>query len=203
MKIRLILCDLGNVLINFDHRIAVRRILPFTDKNFNEVYQLFFDSKLTKDYEEGRISSQAFFRRLRRKLRLRSLSYRKFCAIWNEIFYANQAMRKVLVELKKKYRLHLISNINELHYRYCLRKFPAHLKVFDRIFLSYKVGHRKPHVKIYRKAIEKLGISPGEVLYTDDRADLIREARAIGFKTVLFKNAEDFKNRLIKLGILP
>jgi len=37
----LILCDLGNVLVRFDHRIAVRRILAHTPKTFREVYAYF------------------------------------------------------------------------------------------------------------------------------------------------------------------
>ena len=43
-RFKLILCDLGNVLVKFDHRIAVKKILKFTDKDSDEVYQLFFDS---------------------------------------------------------------------------------------------------------------------------------------------------------------
>ncbi len=52
-KYDVILCDLGNVLINFDHRIAVKKILYNTLKNEQDICQLFFDSGLTKDYEEG------------------------------------------------------------------------------------------------------------------------------------------------------
>ena len=56
-----ILCDLGNVLINFDHRVAVKKILGLTPKKEEDIYQLFFDSGLTKLYEEGKITSLDFF----------------------------------------------------------------------------------------------------------------------------------------------
>lgn len=200
---KLILCDLGNVLINFDHRIAVRRILPFAGKDFDEVYQTFFDSPLTKDYEEGRISSRAFFKGLCRRLGLRGLSYKDFSGIWNEIFFANEGMVEVLEALKKKYRLHLVSNINELHYRYIEKKFPRHIRVFDQVYLSYAVGKRKPAIEIYRRAIEDAGVKYSEALYTDDRHDLISCAKKFGIPSVVFKGVKDFKRQLKKMGVLP
>ena len=201
--VKLILCDLGNVLINFDHRIAVRRILPLTPLKFDEVYQLFFDSPLIKDFEEGKISSADFFVHLSAKLHLKNLSFKKFETIWNEIFFDNSGMVEVLAHLKKRYRLHLVSNINELHYRYLAKKFPRHFKVFDKVYLSYEVGRRKPHKKIYHEAVLKAGFQFGEALYTDDRLDLIDEAKKIGIPSILFKDVGDFKKQLKGLKIYP
>lgn len=201
--VKLILCDLGNVLINFDHRIAVRRILPFTPFKFKAVYQLFFDSSLTKDFEEGKISSEDFFRRVSAQLRLKNVSFKKFEMIWNEIFSANKGMVEILSHLKKKHKLHLISNINELHYRYLVKKFPRHFEVFDKVYLSYEVGRRKPHKKIYHEAVRKAGFQFSQTLYTDDRIDLIDEARKIGIPSVLFKDVGDFQKQLKALKIYP
>ena len=139
-RFKLILCDLGNVLVKFDHRIAVKKILKFTDKSFDEVYQLFFDSPLTKDFEEGRISSRLFFKRISGKLHLKGLTFKEFVSIWSDIFFDNKGMVALLRRLKKNYRLHLVSNINELHYDFILQKFPEHLSLFDDVILSYQTG---------------------------------------------------------------
>lgn len=199
--IRLILCDLGNVVINFDHRIAARRILPYTDKKFTEVVQLFFDSPATKDFEEGRISGRRFFGHVRRVLSLKGITYAQFVPIWNEIFSENLGILEVLKRLKRSYRLHLISNINELHYAYIAKKFPKSLAVFDRTYLSCSVGARKPAALIYRTAIGEDGFRTEEALYTDDRRDLIEEAEKMGIRSVVFKNVADFKSRLRRMGI--
>ena len=71
--IKLILCDLGNVLVNFDHTIAVRRILKFTNLPFDKLYQLFFDSPIIKDFEEGRLTSPQFFKKISKKLQLKGI----------------------------------------------------------------------------------------------------------------------------------
>ena len=202
-RFKLILCDLGNVLINFDHRIAVRRILNFTDKNFDEVYQLFFDSPLTKDFEEGKIPPESFFESLKQTLGLKNLSFEEFVPIWNEIFFDNEGIVALLGTLKKKFHLHLISNINRLHYEYLLSKFPGHFAIFDRITLSCDVGVRKPAWEIYRRAIEEEGFKATETFYADDRQDLVEEASKFGIPSVVFKDIDDFKRRLKKFKIFP
>ena len=70
-KYDVILCDLGNVLINFDHKIAVRKILRYTPKNEEEIYGLFFDSPFTELYEEGKVGPAEFFRRVKKAIELK------------------------------------------------------------------------------------------------------------------------------------
>jgi FMN phosphatase YigB (HAD superfamily) len=41
-KIRAVIFDLGNVLIDFDHRIAAKKLSKLTDKTGEEIYNLFF-----------------------------------------------------------------------------------------------------------------------------------------------------------------
>jgi putative hydrolase of the HAD superfamily len=200
-KFKLILCDLGNVLVKFDHRIAVRKIVPYTAKSFDEVHQLFFDSKLTKDFEEGRIAPREFFRRLRGILGIKNISFDRFVPIWNEIFSDNKPMAALLCALKKRHKLHLISNINKLHYDYIAARFARSMRLFDKVYLSCEAGVRKPHVDIYRKAILGANAKPQEVIYIDDRADLIKEARKLGFKSVVFKNVGDLKKQLRKIKV--
>ena len=197
--IELILCDLGNVLVNFDHTIAVKRILKFTKLSFEEIYQLFFDSPIVKDFEEGRLTPTQFFKTLSKKLQLKGLGYDDFTSIWNEIFFANPAMVRFLKTLKRYHRLHLVSNINELHYDHIAKNLPDHLQVFDEIYLSCRVGRRKPHALIYKTAIATTGLKPRQVLYIDDRADLIEEAKKLGFNAIQFKNVADLKKRLKKV----
>ncbi len=199
----LILCDLGNVLIRFDHRIAVRRILAYTSKTFKEVYACFFDSPLTRDYEEGRISSRQFFARLKKDLALAGLTYDRFVPIWSEIFFPNPGILPLLKTLRRHWRLHLISNINALHYAHIRKKFPAHLGVFDKVILSYRVGVQKPHPRIYRRAVAVGRRAGGRVLYTDDRPDLIRAARRLGISSILFLSVKDFKRELRRRKVLP
>ena len=199
---KLILCDLGNVLIQFDHRIAVRKILPYSDKTFDEIYSIFFDSSLTKDFEEGKISPEDFFYSLREVLNFKNLTFDEFIPIWNEIFFDNEGMLELLQSLQSKYHLHLISNINVLHYDYLVKVFADHFAIFDKIYLSCALGCRKPDPLIYHRAVEECGYSFEDTFYLDDRIDLVQEAQKLGLRSLVFKSVGDFKKELKRSGLL-
>lgn len=193
-KYEAILCDLGNVLINFDHNIAVKKILRLTPKNEHDIYQLFFDSGLTKDYEEGKVSSIEFFKKVKDSLEL-EMDYNKFLPIWNDIFFEtllNKKMQNLLKAVKRKYKLVMISNINETHYEFLKKKMPI-FGEFDKLILSYKIGFRKPAREIYSAALESVNTTLSKAFYVDDRADLINTALDFGIKGIVFDGEEAFK----------
>ncbi|MDO8603642.1 MAG: HAD family phosphatase [Candidatus Omnitrophota bacterium] len=193
-KYEAIFCDLGNVLINFDHRIAVKKILTKTKKNEHDIYQLFFDSGITKDYEEGKISSLYFFNKVRDSLNL-DIDNAKLLPIWNDIFFETPLNKKIqafLAEAKEKYKLVMISNINETHWEFLKNKIPIFSK-FDKLILSYEVGFRKPAKEIYDAALESVKIAPSEVFYIDDRKDLIEAASKFGINGMAFDEEEAFR----------
>lgn len=189
-----IFCDLGNVLINFDHRIAVRKILQHTYKKEEDIYQLFFDSSLTKLYEEGKITSLDFFHSIKESLGL-NMDYDKFLPIWDDIFFEtplNLKMQKFLINTKKRYKLVMISNINENHYEFLKNKMPV-FNEFDRIILSYEVGFRKPACEIYHAALESVNTPASRAFYIDDRADLVEAASKLGIKGIVFNDKDVFE----------
>jgi glucose-1-phosphatase len=189
-----IFCDLGNVLVNFDHRIAVKKILRFTSKNEHDIYQLFFDSGLTKDYEEGRVSSVDFFKRVKDSLEL-DMDPGALLPIWNDIFFEtplNIKIQNFLKSVKDKYKLVMISNINETHWGFLKKKMPIFAE-FDKLILSYEVGFRKPSPEIYNAALKSVGAKSPGVFYIDDRADLIKAALGLGIKGITFDGEKAFK----------
>lgn len=189
-----IFCDLGNVLVNFDHRIAVKKILDRTTKNEEDIYQLFFDSGLTKLYEEGKISSLDFFRRVKDSLGL-NVDDDGFFSIWDDIFFEtplNLKMQDFLRSVKGRYKLAMISNINENHFEF-LRKKMSVFGEFDKLVLSYEVGFRKPAQEIYIAGLKALNARPEKVFYIDDRADLVKAAAGYGIKGITFNDEGAFK----------
>lgn len=189
-----ILCDLGNVLINFDHRIAVKKILCCTLKNEQDIYQLFFDSGLTKNYEEGKITSLDFFKRVRDSLEL-DMDYDAFLPIWNDIFFETPLNKKIqdfLRAIKGRYKLVMISNINKTHYEFLKKKMSV-FNEFDKLALSYEIGFRKPAAEIYDAALKSVNTAPTRVFYIDDRQDLIEAASKFGIRGVAFNGEESFK----------
>jgi 2-haloacid dehalogenase len=76
------------------------------------------------------------------------------------------------------------------------------LKEFDRYFISGKLGHVKPFNRIYEIVEEDSAIEPDRLLFADDREDNIAMARARGWKTHLFIDAQGWAERLVSEGLL-
>lgn len=199
MGIETIIFDLGNTVVNFDHRIAVRKILPFTDKSFKEILDLFFDSDITERFETGKINSRQFFNEVKKMLNLK-LSSGNFEPIWNEIFSCNQEMERLVKKLSNNYRLVLLSNINQMHMDYIKKEFEI-IKSFDIIVASHEVGHRKPAKQIYEHALKAAKCHKHSLVYTDDRLDLIKISSSLGINSIQFKNAGQLKKELKGFGI--
>lgn len=201
-RIEAVIFDLGNVLVDFDHRIAANRIAEFSDKSPAEIFALFFDSQLIGLFEEGKISPQDFFVKVKEMLNLR-LGYEGFLPIWNEIFYLSEKNLKVYnlaKRLKKDYRLALLSNINILHFEHLKKKFPV-FDVFHDIVVSCEAKMRKPNPLIYRKTLEALGTPAENTFYVDDCPELIEGANRLGIKGFVFKGIRQLNQDFTSAGI--
>jgi len=201
-KIKAVIFDLGNVLVDFDHRIAAKRIASFTRKTPQEIFDLFFDSQLTEMFEEGRISPGDFFAKVKELLDA-TLKYEDFMPIWNEIFFLsdkNRGVYDVAKALADKYKIAVLSNINVLHFEYLKNKFSV-FDIFPHIITSCQVGHRKPKSPIYEKSIELLTVEPKNIFYTDDRPELVESAKTLGIRGFVFKGVDQLKKDLKSVGI--
>jgi len=102
--------------------------------------------------------------------------------------------------LEKKYKLALVSNCavgtDKLIRSLGLDDF------FDCIILSYQVGVRKPHSRMYLEALECLGLRAEDCVFVADEISDLEGAREIGLKTMLvlqgqsiFQEAKDLNFR--------
>lgn len=197
-----IIFDLGRVLIDFDHRRAAEKLSAATVKSPEEIYDLFFDSKLTRLFEEGKLEPEEFYGKVKHILRMK-LGYEQFLPIWNGIFFVSDHNREVYAlakSLKARYTVSLLSNINALHLAYIRETFPI-FDAFHNVFASCELGYMKPNPRIYSLALKSLGATPSEVFYADDRADLIERARTMGFRAYVYTGTEQLRKDLAHCGI--
>ena len=79
--------------------------------------------------------------------------------------------------------------------------YPRHLfaDLFDDVVISAEVGMRKPEERIFKLAVGRLGLSPGECVFVDDVEGNIVAARALGFATVHHGESAATRARLAEL----
>jgi glucose-1-phosphatase len=195
-----IIFDLGNTLIKFDHSISAKKFANLFHIDSEEVRRLFFDSNLTQAFERGQISPKVFHARISERLGV-SIPFKDFVAIWNDIFWLDEGSCAIARRLKKDYRLFLLSNISRLHYEYIVKKFDI-LKIFDEIIVSFAVGAIKPEKRIFEDAVRRAGGDKSAVLYIDDRDDLIKEAAAFGIESIRYEGSERLEKDLEERGVI-
>lgn len=92
---------------------------------------------------------------------------------------------ELILSLRKKYRVFLLSNIYEKAWLHAVGEIEKHgLTVddcFERVFLSYEMGMAKPDTRIFLDLIEKTGIVPEETLYFDDSRSNVEAGTKVGF----------------------
>lgn len=197
--IKAFLFDLGNVLVRFDHMAAARRITDHTAAEPEALFRLFFESPLVVEHDTGRISTRQFYERLQQRIPL-NLPYERFRQAWNEIFTEDPGMTGLLKRLLGRYPCYLISNTNRPHFDY-LRGICPVLERMDGWILSYEVGALKPDPVIYQRALELARLPAREILYIDDREDLIEAGHRYGFQTHRFTDLEGLTNLLAARGV--
>lgn len=98
--------------------------------------------------------------------------------------------RKVLAELAEKYKLGIISNLPHDSLLSELEREKM-LKIFDPIVISYQVGVRKPHPKIYQTAMERANTTAKNSIFVSHDDFEVVGAENVGMKGILVKSLEE------------
>jgi len=98
--------------------------------------------------------------------------------------------KRILNKLSEEYNLGIISNlphdslITELNQE-------KMLSMFDPIIISYQVGHRKPHPKIYREALRRANITAEKSIFVSHDDYEVIGAENVGIKGILVKSLKE------------
>ncbi len=201
MSHRAIFFDLGNVLAPFDFTRAFASLEAASPLSILEMRERLKTTTLINDYECGRITDEAFVDAMRSTLQL-DVTFEQFDVIWNSIFLPPTLVpESLLLDLRERYTLLLLSNTNGLHFRFLEKHYP-HVAHFHHLVLSHEVGAEKPDPAIYLRALETAGVAPGEAFFTDDLQPNIDAARALGIDAEQFVGVPALEDHLRGRGIL-
>jgi HAD superfamily hydrolase (TIGR01509 family) len=192
-KYSVIVFDLGMVLIPYDYNIALER-LEKIERGFGVNYLNHYKANYEthRQFERGDISEDEFLNKIMIVFDGR-VDKDTFKKIYSEIFTVNEDVAALLPELKKNYKLMLLSNTNSIHREYGWKNY-VFLKYFDKLILSYEVNAVKPEEKIYR-AVEKASKRPPyEHIFIDDVKEYVDAAINCGWDGIQFTSY----NNLIK-----
>jgi putative hydrolase of the HAD superfamily len=205
LRVKAVLFDFGDTLVSFEgfdyeasltalHQTLVENGIATPYEKFKKTYFKVRDQL----YNEGVTSFKEFNFQIRVSRVLDELGFNldptdlkiissveSFMLPFIESLELDEYVPLVLQELKKKYRLGLVSNFAyPPAIKQTLRKFGLS-EFFDSVVISGDIGWRKPSPKIFEKALEALHVSASEAVFVGDAPfHDIAGARQIGMKTI-------------------
>lgn len=187
--------DLGKVLFDYDYDIAMEKIKHKVSHPKERIIEDLFYNNFSIDFEKGLMSSFDFYSKFKKAYEA-NLDYDEFVSIWCDIFTPKPEIIDLAKRLSTHYPMYLISNINEAQFQHLYKDYPDVFSIFKELILSYKVKSIKPETGIYEE-LKKISASSYEnIIYIDDRADLIQEAKKLKLNCIRFIDLKGLLERL-------
>ncbi|MGL6021685.1 MAG: HAD-IA family hydrolase [Chitinophagaceae bacterium] len=199
LKVKNILFDLGNVIIPI---CPEKTFDAFVELGFKGEYEDVYKLPIFKQYEKGEVSTDLFLKNLQEVLSQHQ-KVQHIADAWNSMIMEFDKINFLFLNsFKKKFKLLLVSNTNDLHTA-CFEPKVLQTTQYDieyffhNIYYSQVVGMRKPDQNIFYHIIEKENISTQETLFIDDSWENICTAKKLGFQTIYFTEDTTELNNVI------
>ncbi|MGA1790844.1 MAG: HAD family hydrolase, partial [bacterium] len=185
MPVRIIIFDLGNVIVFVNHMQICEEISGWGGSS-EDIYEYIFLGGMEIKFDQGEINPFDFFENIKKRFNL-NMGYEDFKRVWSGAFIQNKEIFPLIKALKPDYRLCLLSNTNPIHFEEIQRKISI-LSEFELFFLSFRLGVSKPNPSIFQKALVHLKAMPDECVYIDDIDVHVQAARKIGLNGIVYQD---------------
>jgi glucose-1-phosphatase len=199
MRIGALIFDIGNVLVPFDWQPFHNRLRAGCTNLTTEAEKEF--RQLMIRFDVGEMGGEMFSR-----IAIRTLGFQgddqEFISIWNGIFGSNPPMERLIMALKDRFPLFLLSNTSDLHLAYLIQNYAVLGHFVDGVY-SFRAKCAKPDRRIFETAIKQFGLKPENTIYVDDLAPNVRSASDLGLKAIRYdlRNHAEFERGLAELGV--
>lgn len=202
--IRHIIFDLGGVLINLDYGLTEKAFVEAGITNFPELYSQLAQTDLFDKLETGKISGEEFITTIGNAGNT-PLSEQQVLDCWNAMLLDFPVRRlQILQQLRLYHDLVLLSNTNEIHEK-CFNEIlmrshgiPTIGVFFDKVYLSHRVGMRKPMKALFERVLEENGFKPEHTLFIDDSPQHIAAAKETGIQTIYLEKGMTIEKDVFK-----
>jgi HAD superfamily hydrolase (TIGR01509 family) len=198
-KIRALIFDLFGVVISFDENSVYRRLASHCrdpELTFRAIHGLVSTPEL--------ITGQWTLKHLHQKLKSEqglSLNLHQFAEEWLTPYTAAMpGVAELLLELRGRYRLVLLSNVDR-YYLEVIRDQHPELASFEVQLVSCELGLAKPATAAFQAAVQACESLPAECFFVDDKAENVAAAERLGIPGHLFKDTKSLRASLVRVGI--
>ena len=201
MRPKVVVFDLGKVLVDFDYGIAARNLAASAKVPPEQVGRLIDQSPLLFQFETGRMDNAGFFREVCAATGFCG-TQAQFDALFADIFSPIDAMIDLHTQLRSAgVPTYIFSNTNGIAIRHIRQRFPF-FENFTGYILSYEHGAMKPDAQLYAVVEKVTGAKGAEILYLDDRVENVAAGESRGWQTILHTSPEPSIRTIRELGLI-
>jgi putative hydrolase of the HAD superfamily len=197
-----VLFDLDHTLVHYDHAVRVRTLAERCGVDPERVLDALTLSGLERDSDLGLFDAQGHARELSHRLGV-ALSLEDCIAARAAAMAPIAESMAMAHAVARHARVAILTN-NGLMVRDHLHALcPALSPLFDgRVFCSAEFGVGKPDPAIFLRSAERLGLSPAEILFIDDKAANAEAARRVGMDALHYAGPQALRISLRERGLL-
>lgn len=197
--IKNLLIDFGGVLIDLDRHRCIENFKKLGFDNIEDLLNIYHQQGIFMQQEKGLITS-AEFRSGVREMMGKAVTDRQIDAAWNSFLVGIPTYKlDLLLKLREKYVVYLLSNTNETHWKWsCEHVFPYKgfqvKDYFEKIYLSFEMKMVKPDAEIFNAVLGDASIDPKETFFIDDSRANCEIAQSLGISTYTPRAGEDWSH---------
>ena len=202
--IRHIIFDLGGVLLNLDYSLTEKAFIQAGITDFAQRYSQLQQSDTFDRLETGRMGREEFISTMQR-IAETPISEAQVLEAWNAMLLDFPLRRlQILQQLRNHYDLFLLSNTNEIHeevFNNTLMQahgIPNIGVFFDRVYMSHRVGLRKPMPEIFQRVLDDNELKAEQTLFIDDSPQHISVAKELGIQTIYLEKGMTIEEHVFK-----
>ena len=195
--------------MDIDYQRTEDAFIALGCENFSEIYSQASQANLFNKFETGAITEVNFFEELKKLSGLKDIQPEEIKSAWNAMLIGfpkeNYLMLK---DLKKRYRIFLLSNTNETHItafeklleKICPISEFEHL--FEKVYYSCRMHARKPDAACFLHVVNDHRLDLNETIFIDDSIQHVEGARKARITAHFLEKNMRTKSLLEKLNLL-
>ena len=204
-NISTLIFDFGGVLIDLDMNQSILNFRKLGVENVENYLSNFGQSGFFMQLEKGKISADEFRSEIR-KMTTNTITDKEIDDAWNAFLVRIPSEKlDIVYELRKKYRIIMLSNTNAIHFPYAEQTFFSYKnrdidEYFDKCYRSYDMKMAKPDTEIFEAILNQEQVAANQCLLLDDGPKNIEQAQKLGFQTYFVDPKEDLSFLLTNIN---
>ena len=175
-----LLLDLGGVVLHVDPRRCLAHWAAAAGVDAERLAERWHADACYAALEVDAIDFAAYTRSLSTQLGI-ALPADEWRAGWNALLGDPIAeVVRLLPEVAARIPLYCFSNTNRVHQATWEQRLGTLLAPFREVYVSWKLGLRKPDARAYRRVAAAMGYAPGDIAFLDDSSANVEGARQAG-----------------------